>query len=125
MPNLLRSVDACLALSRAEACTNLPLKEAIACGVPSVIAANTGVNDLRQDVPAGWCEHQKKVSCRGAGTEGWGETDVDEALDALEAIFQDSLAAKRRALEGSEWIRSERTWERFAAKNHRALTALY
>ena len=46
MPPILREMDVALQPSRAEACTNLPVKEAMACGVPVVAAVNTGMRDL-------------------------------------------------------------------------------
>ncbi len=37
MPTILREMDVALQPSRAEACTNLPVKEAMACGVPVIV----------------------------------------------------------------------------------------
>ena len=41
MPAVLREMDCALQPSRAEACTNLPAKEAMACGIPVIVADNT------------------------------------------------------------------------------------
>ena len=49
MPSILREMDVALQPSRAEACTSLPVKEAMACGVPVIAAFNTGMKDLLDD----------------------------------------------------------------------------
>jgi hypothetical protein len=46
MPAVLREMDCAIQVSRCEACTNLPAKEAMACGVPVILANNTGTRDL-------------------------------------------------------------------------------
>ena len=46
MPTLLREIHVALQPSRAEACTNLPAMEAMACGVPVIVGDNTGMKDL-------------------------------------------------------------------------------
>jgi len=46
MPTVLREMDVSLQPSRAEACTSLPVKEAMACGIPVIAAVNTGMQDL-------------------------------------------------------------------------------
>jgi glycosyltransferase involved in cell wall biosynthesis len=46
MAMVLREMDCALQVSRCEACTNLPAKEAMSCGVPVILSDNTGVRDL-------------------------------------------------------------------------------
>ncbi|NNE34113.1 MAG: glycosyltransferase family 4 protein, partial [Rhodothermales bacterium] len=50
-PSVLRECDVALFPNRAEGGTNLVAMEALACGVPSILAANTGQLDLVGDVP--------------------------------------------------------------------------
>jgi glycosyltransferase involved in cell wall biosynthesis len=42
MAAVLREMDCAIQVSRCEACTNLPAKEAMACGVPVIVPNNTG-----------------------------------------------------------------------------------
>jgi glycosyltransferase involved in cell wall biosynthesis len=116
MPAILREMDCALAPSRAEACTNLLAKEAMACGVPVILAANTGVKDLIAAENALVLTRQTPVSGYGhAGTEGWGESDVEEIVEALERLYSDSVLRKRIGARGAEWIVSEdRTWRNHA-----------
>jgi glycosyltransferase involved in cell wall biosynthesis len=118
MPAVLREMDCALAPSRAEACTNLPAKEAMACGVPVIVAENTGVKDL---VAAGNCIALKRQTpiCDVAqsGTEGWGESDVDEILEGLERLYTDSILRKSIGRRGADWIVQEgRTWQAHAER---------
>jgi glycosyltransferase involved in cell wall biosynthesis len=116
MPVILREMDCALAPSRAEACTNLVAKEAMACGVPMIIAANTGVLDL---VDEGNCiPLTRQASVMGvadAGTEGWGESDADEIVAALETLYTNSERRRTVARRGAQWILERgRTWTEHA-----------
>jgi glycosyltransferase involved in cell wall biosynthesis len=119
MPSVLREMDCSLQASRAEACTNLPAKEAMACGVPVVLAANTGVLDL---VGQGNCfplyDQRPVLSAPSVlGTVGWGESSVDEIVEQLERIHADSELRRRIGKQGSEWILAmERTWRDHSCK---------
>jgi glycosyltransferase involved in cell wall biosynthesis len=116
MPALLREMDCALAPSRAEACTNLLAKEAMACGVPVILAANTGVKDL---IGQGNClplTRQAPVRDYALpGTEGWGESDVEEIVAALERLYTDTALRKQIGETGSNWLVQEgRTWSNHA-----------
>jgi glycosyltransferase involved in cell wall biosynthesis len=116
MPALLREMDCALAPSRAEACTNLLAKEAMACGVAVILAANTGVKDL---IAAGNClpltRQQPVRDFPLCGTEGWGESDVEEIVDALERLYGDSALRRSIADTGAQWmVREGRTWSNHA-----------
>ena len=112
MPLVLREMDCALQVSRCEACTNLPAKEAMACGVPVILADNTGAHDL---VAADNCV---AVRCQGPvaappgwATDGWGESRVDEIAAALETLYTDTQTRKRVAARGAAWIlENHRTW---------------
>ncbi|HXJ01448.1 MAG TPA: glycosyltransferase family 4 protein [Micropepsaceae bacterium] len=122
MPGLLREMDCALAPSRAEACTNLLAKEAMACSVPVILAPNTGVKDLYAGDNALVLTRQSPVrDYPHAGTEGWGESDVDEIVEALEQLYSDSALRKKIGAAGADWIvREDRTWSNHA----RALKSL-
>jgi glycosyltransferase involved in cell wall biosynthesis len=126
MASLLREMDCALAPSRAEACTNLLAKEAMACGVPVVLAANTGVKDLIAGDNALGLTHQAQVrDYPHAGTEGWGESDVDEIVAALERLYSDNALRKKIGAGGAQWIvKEDRTWSNHARELKSLLLSL-
>jgi len=95
MPQVLREMDVSLQPSRAEACSNLPVMEAMACGIPVILSNNTGHKDLVESSERNASEHcislneQRTVdSYLDWGTDGWGESSVDEIVSCLEYIYQ-------------------------------------
>ena len=117
MPAVLREMDCALQVSRCEACTNLPAMEAMACGVPVVLANNSGMRDL---IGADNClalQLQDRVSGpQGVGTEGWGESRVDEIIEALETLYADTRKRSYLGARGAQWILEQhRTWRDHAA----------
>ncbi len=126
MPSILREMDCALAPSRAEACTNLLAKEAMACGVPVILAANTGVKDLIAGGNAMALTRQKAVrDYPHAGTEGWGESSVEEILEALERLYTDTMLRKKIGAAGAAWIVEEaRTWSNHARQLKSLLLSL-
>jgi glycosyltransferase involved in cell wall biosynthesis len=124
MPHVLREMDVSLQPSRAEACTNLPAKEAMACGVPVIVSENTGTRDLVGSAPFpgddATCiplRRQRPVSgFRDWGTDGWGESDVDEIVAALEFAHANREEARAIGLRGAAWLRANRrTWHDHAS----------
>ena len=117
MPMVLRQMDCALQVSRCEACTNLPAKEAMACGVPVILANNTGVRDLIDVDNCIALNSQDPVTGEpGVGTEGWGETRVEEIVAALEKLYTDTQARKRIGTRGAQWIvEQRRTWRDHAS----------
>ena len=112
MPTVLRDMDCALFPNRCEGGTNLVCMEAMACGVPVIMADNTGVKDI---VASGNCialQRQSKVARDGGGnTDGWGESDVEEILDALERLYASS-ALRREIGTGGARHMSGRTWQK-------------
>jgi glycosyltransferase involved in cell wall biosynthesis len=116
LPSVLCNMHCALFVSRAEACTNLPAKEAMACGVPVVIAANTGMKDL---IDEGNClPLMKQDAIRDfteCGTEGWGESDLEEMVQALEKLYADTSYRQKIGSDGAAWIVAQgRTWANHA-----------
>ncbi|HYK79256.1 MAG TPA: glycosyltransferase family 4 protein [Micropepsaceae bacterium] len=126
MPSLLREMDCALAPSRAEACTNLLAKEAMACGVPVILAANTGVKDLIAEGNSLALTRQRTLRDYPlAGTEGWGESDVEEILEALERLYSDTALRKGIGEAGAAWIVEKgRTWSNHARQLKSLLLSL-
>lgn len=125
LPTILREMDLCLQPSRAEACTSLPVKEAMACGVPVIAAFNTGMRDLLTPENALILTRQGPVAMPGVGTEGWGESDVEEILAHMEWAYQHRAEARALGLAASQWLESNgRTWQVHAQKLKAFLLAL-
>jgi tetratricopeptide (TPR) repeat protein/glycosyltransferase involved in cell wall biosynthesis len=122
MAALVREADAALFTNRAEGGTNLVAMECLASGVPTILSANTGHLDLVDD---GRCFPLRAQGiARGTasfrGTDGWGESSVDEVLDALERIHADRVDAARRGQAAAAWMR-DLSWD---AQIDRLLDAL-
>lgn len=126
MPMILREMDCALQVSRAEGGTNLPAKEAMACGVPVILSRNTGVLDL---IDEGNClpllqQGAVDPALAGCGTEGWGESDVDEMVAALERLYSDTALRRSIGQAGAAWIVDQRrTWRDHAAQLKQVILA--
>ena len=112
LPAVLREMDCSVQVSRCEPCTNLPAKEAMACGVPVILADNTGTRDL---IDADNClaiRGQGIVADNAAGgTQGWGESSVEEIVAALETLYTDTPLRRRIGARAAHWIvEQHRTW---------------
>ncbi len=118
MPGVLREIDVVLQPSRAEACTSLPVKEAMACGVPVIAARNTGMLDILTDDNCIPLRRQSRViPIDATGTEGWGESDIEEIVAALEFAYQNRAAAAAIGARARQYlIDNGRTWQHHAAR---------
>ena len=119
MPTVLREMDCSLQVSRAEAFTNLPAKEAMACGIPVILSRNTGVLDLISGENCLALTDQQPVPTppSNTGTEGWGESNVDEIVAALEKLYEDSEFRERVGRNGARWIVDNgRTWQQHSER---------
>lgn len=107
MPAILADCDIALFPNRAEGGTNLVAMEAMACGVPTYVADNTGQKDLIELFGCGALHAQNKVktSANMMSVEDWGETDVDEVVAAMESVYANREIAKTEALKVSEKAR--------------------
>ena len=90
LPNLIKQADVAVFASRCEGGTNLMAMESLACGVPTLISANTGHLDLLamgfgHALPMGQTGSSSVDPCvhRAYGGDPlglWGETDPEELL---------------------------------------------
>lgn len=96
--DILRSVDVALFPNRSEAGTNRVAMECLACGVPTVLADNTGQHDLIAVIPCFPLRAQCPVATALPGTQDWREPSVDEIVAILEQVYTDRAAARRRGL---------------------------
>jgi glycosyltransferase involved in cell wall biosynthesis len=106
-PQVLREMDVAVFPNRAEGGTNLVAMEAMACGVPAILSANTGHLDLIDGDDAYVLERQR------TDARGWGESDVDEVVAHLEAAYADREAARARGLRGAAKL-AGMTWAQTA-----------
>jgi len=100
--------------NRCEGATNLVAMEAMACGVPAVLSANTGHMDLSANDTCFTLDRQTPVVDRDGSRIGWGESSVDELVEALERIYTDHTEAQRRRANALAFVHGERTWRHFA-----------
>ncbi|HLJ63489.1 MAG TPA: glycosyltransferase family 4 protein [Stellaceae bacterium] len=106
MAAILRDMDAAIFPNRCEGGTNLVAMEAMACGVPTILSANTGHLDLIGDGISFPLASQRPVPrFLGCGTLGWGESDVQEMVEALEFLWQNREAARRMGEKGAAFMR--------------------
>ena len=124
MPHVLREADVALFPNRAEGGTNLVAMECMACGIPTILSANTGHLDLlRTPGIALPLTRQGPVSRSGLDTTDWGESDVEEAVEALETVWRDREAARAMG-EGAARFMAGMDWKRQMALLLRAIEPL-
>jgi glycosyltransferase involved in cell wall biosynthesis len=120
MPEVLREVDVALFPCRSEGGTNLIAKEALACGVPCILSANTGHLDLIGDGNCIPLTRQGRIPLAGP-FEGWGEAHVDEIIDALERVYDGS--ARPDASLARQTV-ADRSWQRYYTRLESHLESL-
>jgi glycosyltransferase involved in cell wall biosynthesis len=97
MGAMLRDIDVAIFPSRAEGGTNLVAMECMACGIPTILSANTGHLDLISEEVCYPLAHQTpRASATFKNIAGWGESSVEELLELLERIYQDRDNARQR-----------------------------
>lgn len=106
MPEHLASADIALFPNRCEPATNLVAQEAMAVGVPAILAPNTGQAEIA-GAHAMTLTRQTPVAPYDMyrGTEGWAEPDLDETIEALETAYRDHALRARLGSAGSEFVR--------------------
>ncbi|NJK74607.1 MAG: glycosyltransferase [Microcoleus sp. SU_5_6] len=110
---ILREADAAVFTNRCEGGTNLVAMESMACGIPTILSANTGHLDLIYNhicYPL-LSQGRVKPTAHFPGIEGWGESDVDEVVEALEQVYTNREEAKRRGLAAANFM-LDWTWEK-------------
>ncbi|MEG4317755.1 MULTISPECIES: tetratricopeptide repeat protein [unclassified Microcoleus] len=110
---ILREADCAVFTNRCEGGTNLVAMESMACGIPTILSANTGHLDLIYSNICYPLSHQGRVkpTPHFPGVEGWGESDVAEVVEALEQVYNHREEAKRRGLAAANFM-LDWTWEK-------------
>jgi glycosyltransferase involved in cell wall biosynthesis len=121
--SFLRSCSAAVFPSRCEGATNLSAVDAMACGVPTILSANTGHLDIIHPDRCLTLDRQDPVFDLDGGRIGWGESSVDEVVERLEEIYANRGPARQHAERAAAFFHQERTWDRFAREFVQALQA--
>ncbi len=100
--------------NRCEGATNLVAMEAMACGVPVVLSANTGHLDLIREGNCLPLRTQTPMADSTGARRGWGESAVDELVERLEQLYGDRETARACAERGRDFVCGERSWRNFA-----------
>jgi glycosyltransferase involved in cell wall biosynthesis len=113
MPQVIREADVAVFPNRCEAGTNLVAMECMACGVPTILSANTGHLDLIDDSRCYVLRSQglAKPTSLFPGADGWGESRVDEVVEHLEAVYQNRDESLRRGATATKFM-EDWTWEK-------------
>jgi glycosyltransferase involved in cell wall biosynthesis len=120
MAQTIREADVALFPNRCEGGTNLVAMETMACGVPAILAANTGHLDLLSE-PGTAAPLTRQQPVRGRcplyrGMEGWGESDVSEMVERLEEVYRDREAAGLLGERGARFLHRAWTWRQRTAE---------
>ncbi|MEG4519068.1 MULTISPECIES: tetratricopeptide repeat protein [unclassified Microcoleus] len=110
---ILREADCAVFTNRCEGGTNLVAMESMACGIPTILSANTGHLDLIYSnicYPL-WSQGRVKLTAPFSGVEGWGESEVAEVFEALEQVYTNREESKRRGLAAANFM-LDWTWEK-------------
>ena len=99
---ILRDMDVGLFHNRCEGGTNLVAMEAMACGVPCILSANTGPLDIIDGDNCFPLLDQTPISKSGDEFEMWRESKVEEIVVTLELVYADREEARRRGAVGAK-----------------------
>ncbi|MCC3441293.1 MAG: glycosyltransferase [Microcoleus sp. PH2017_03_ELD_O_A] len=123
---ILREADCAVFTNRCEGGTNLVAMESMACGIPTILSANTGHLDLIYSNICYPLSHQGRVkpTAHFPGVEGWGESDVEEVVEALEQVYTNREEAKRRGLAAANFM-LDWTWEKQVKRFLNIIGGLY
>jgi len=97
LPAILRESDIALFPSRAEGGTNLAAMEAMACGIPCILSANTGHLDL---IYKDNCYPLTDLKSDPVEPEFWYQANVEEIVAKLEQAYTNTEDRKKRAEQG-------------------------
>ena len=120
LPIILREADIALFPSRAEGGTNLTAMEAMACGIPCILSANTGHLDL---IDTNNCYALTDLKSDPVEPEVWYQANVEEIITKLEQAYTDTEDREQRGKQGAESMK-KLSWESQIGKLIIAITDL-
>lgn len=109
LPHVLRDVDVAVFPNRCEGGTNLALMECMASGIPCVVSMNSGHLDVATAENCFPLLHQARVDDPRGHRQIWGESDVDEIVEQLDAAYLNRENAKTIGIKGMERMH-QMTW---------------
>ena len=110
MPEVFAQADVAVFPNRCEGGTNLVAMEAMTCGLPCILSANTGHLDLMSDDNCYPLMSQSEVTGLPYAKD-WGESDLTEVVEQLERVYADKLEAKRKGDQAAKFMR-DWSWEK-------------
>jgi glycosyltransferase involved in cell wall biosynthesis len=116
IPQVFAECDLAIFPNRCEGGTNMFAMEAMACGVPVVLSANTGHLDLIRPGICQTLDDQRSVVDPDGCRTGWGESSVDELVARMEAVRASPVGSRQAADYAMAFMRTERTWARFTTR---------
>ncbi|AFY62703.1 tetratricopeptide repeat protein [Synechococcus sp. PCC 6312] len=117
MPPIYREADVAIFPNRGEGGTNLVAMECLACGVPTILSANTGhldlIGPLENPTHCYPLKTQAPVTptAQFRGTDGWGESEVAEIIYHLETIYQNRSEAQQRGQAAAKFM-TDWAWDK-------------
>lgn len=119
LPALIKQADVAVFTSRCEGGTNLMAMETLACGIPTVLSANTGHLDLLElkldhaiavgRDGLGKVPEQMTAAYGGDADGRWGETSPLELCETVLSVQQEKERWRQRAWQGAHHIK-DLTW---------------
>lgn len=114
LPSVLREMDVMLAPSRVESATSMPVKEAMACGVPVIAGYHSGMKELLTEDNSFRLMKQTPISASSeyffpVADWEWYESDLEEIDAHLEWCYSNRSMAGWIGACGSAWINENRT----------------
>ena len=108
LPATLADMDAAIFPNRCEGGTNLVAMECLAMGLPTSLSANSGHLDIIEPDHCWALRAQTPVINHPAGlhVKGWGESSVNEMLEALEEIYSNREEAARRGKNAASFMQN-------------------
>ncbi|MES2521546.1 MAG: glycosyltransferase [Gemmatimonadota bacterium] len=99
LATLMNAADVALFPNRAESDANPHVLECMAKGIPTILSRNTGHRDVALPDYSWPLEQQGPLrgGATAGGTDGWGESSVDEIVEQLEWVYANREAAREKA----------------------------
>jgi tetratricopeptide (TPR) repeat protein/glycosyltransferase involved in cell wall biosynthesis len=126
MGAVVREANVALFPNRCEGGTNLVAMECMASGVPTIVSDNSGHRDLVATggvIPLAHQRPSRLPSRFFRSVEGWGESAIDEMVEALEAVYADRARAAAIAARGADAM-ARHAWPTQIARLLQALAPL-
>lgn len=111
LPHIMCDVDIAVFPNRCEGGTNLALMECMASGIPCVVSMNSGHLDIATAQNCLPLHRQSSVDGSNGSRGVWGESDIDEIVEQMDAAYRDRARSKAIGLAGMDRMH-QMTWGR-------------